>query len=63
LRREARASEASARGTAPAIPPGLAELAPRSASWQTSGAFDAAMGGTFWFDPASHTLYFHLLKG
>jgi hypothetical protein len=48
---------------APAIPPGLAELAPRSASWQTGAAFDAAMGGSFWFDPGSHTLYFHVLKG
>jgi hypothetical protein len=48
---------------APAIPPGLAELAPPGAAWQVSGAFDTAMGGKFWFDPGSHTLYFHLLKG
>jgi hypothetical protein len=48
---------------APAIPPGLAELAPPGAAWQTSAAFDAAMAGTFWFDPGAHTLYFHLLKG
>jgi hypothetical protein len=48
---------------APAIPPGLAELAPSGASWQTSAAFDAATGAKFWWDPASHTLYFHVLKG
>jgi hypothetical protein len=48
---------------APAIPPGLAELAPGAAAWQTSAAFDAAMGGKFWFDPGSRTFYFHLLKG
>jgi hypothetical protein len=48
---------------APAIPPGLTELAPPGAAWQVSAAFDSAMGGKFWFDPGSHTLYFHLLKG
>jgi hypothetical protein len=48
---------------APAIPPGLAELAPPGARWQVSGAYDAAIGGKFWFDPGSHTLYFHVLKG
>jgi hypothetical protein len=47
----------------PTIPPGLAGQAPPGASWRTSADFDAAMGGAFWLDTGSHTLYFHLLRG
>jgi hypothetical protein len=47
---------------APAIPPGLAELAPAGARWRVSADFDTATGGSFWLDPGSHTLYFHALR-
>jgi hypothetical protein len=47
----------------PAIPAGLAPLAPAGARWQTSADFDAAQGASFWLDPGSHTLYFHVLRG
>jgi hypothetical protein len=43
----------------PSIPPGLAELAPTGASWQTSAPFDTDLRGTFHLDPSTHTLYFH----
>jgi hypothetical protein len=46
--------------TPPPIPPGLAELAPSGARWQTSADLDAATGARFWLDPGSHTLYFHV---
>jgi hypothetical protein len=44
---------------APAFPAGLAGLAPAHAAWQVSPAYDAAMGGNLWLDPASRTVYFH----